>query len=231
MGKCMHEGHRGRLVRKLKEGGVIYEHELLETLLFNACPRKDVNSEAHALIARFSSLDGVLNAPCEQLSSVNGVGENMAEYLCCIGKALKRCGNTNSFAVLKNTRQFKEFIAARPVPDREETEFCMVDKDGRVRRICAYPHGVDNGGLTDSEILKIISVYRPFGLFVCTRRTSAGCTPEPSDDELAERIHSIGLMCGVNVYDYCVVSADGEIYSYFVADRLYFGARGASYGG
>lgn len=225
MGKCMHEGHRSRLVGKIKDGGMVYEHELLEILLFNACPRKDVNGVAHALIGRYSSIGGVLSAPCDGLSSSDGVGENMAEYLCCINLALKACGNVNSFAVLKNTAQFKNFIAARPVPDREQTEFCMVDKDGRVRRICTYTiNDGDNDGITDGEIMKIMSVYHPYGLFVCTKRTKAGCEPEAFDDRLAKRVYKIGLMCGVNIYDYCVVSADRKIYSYYVADRLFFGA-------
>lgn len=220
----LHTGHRARLTGKIKKGGVIYEHELLEILLFNACPRKDVNHVAHSLIERFSGLAGVLSAPVDEIVKVEGVGENMAEYLLCMGTALSRCGNTNSFAVLKNTAEFKKFIVARPSPDCDETELCMVDKDGRVRRICTYPVH-DGEGVSDAELMKILSVYHPFGLFVCNKRTRTGCAPTEFDDGLSTRVKKICLMCNVEVYDFCVVSADGEIYSYYMADRLFFGVH------
>ena len=49
----MHEGHRQRLWEKLKQGDNLFEHELLEILLFNAYPRNNVNPVAHALLQRF----------------------------------------------------------------------------------------------------------------------------------------------------------------------------------
>ena len=58
----MHTGHRSRLTGKIKDGGVVYEHELLEYLLFNACPRRDLNATAHSLIEKFGSISGVLAA-------------------------------------------------------------------------------------------------------------------------------------------------------------------------
>ena len=52
----MHEGHRRRLMEKLRRGDNLFEHELLEILLFNAYPRANVNPVAHALLQRFATL-------------------------------------------------------------------------------------------------------------------------------------------------------------------------------
>lgn len=223
----MHEGHRSRLAGKVTGGGVIYEHELLEILLFNACPRRDLNATAHALIARFGGIAGVLSSKVDELTAVEGVGEKMAEYLVCLGKVFERVGGCNSFAVLHNTAQFKNFLSLRPRPQNDCIEFYMVDKDGRVRRMCTF--GKD---LSDSVALKTLSVYKPFGLFVSDRRACGDCTPDKSDDKLTVRINEITKLCGVRFFDYCVVSASGEIYSYKTADRTVFGESftGGSYG-
>ncbi|MDE7076007.1 MAG: hypothetical protein K2O62_01650 [Clostridia bacterium] len=223
----MHEGHRSRLAAKVTGGGVIYEHELLEILLFNACPRRDLNATAHALIQRFGSLGGVLSAKVDDLTAVEGVGGNMAEYLAVLGMVFGRIGGCNSFAVFNNTAQFKQFLSLLPSPKSDGTVLFMVDKDGRVRRMCALAEGV-----TDNKILKLLSVHKPYGLFVAARRAGGGCTPKVSDDKLAARINEIAKLCGVRFFDYCVVSEEGEIYSYKTADRSVFGANyaGGNYG-
>ena len=223
----MHEGHRSRLAAKVISGGVIYEHELLEIALFYACPRRDLNATAHALTERFENIGGVLSAKVDELTAVDGVGGNMAEYLAVLGMVFDRIGGCNSFAVLNNTAQFKQFLSLRPRTENDCLEFCMVDKDGRVRRMCAFEKDV-----ADNKILKLLSVHKPYGLFVAERRADGGCTPYKTDDKLAERINEIAKLCGVRFFDYCVVSGAGEIYSYKTADRSVFGAHyaGGNYG-
>ena len=221
----MHSGHRGRLVGKLMDGGVIYEHELLEILLFNACPRKDLNATAHALIARFGNIAGVLEADVGSLCTVYGVGRNMAEYLRCLGASLERCGGTGSFAVISNTAELKAFMKTRASSGGERVELLIMDKDGRVRRICTfYP---DGGGLGAeyAEILKCLSVYRPYGLFAARTRTTGYAGPQSADDEFCETLYRVCKMCGCKFYDYCIAAPEGEIFSYRVADRLIFGAQ------
>ena len=103
----------------------------------------------------------------------------------------------------------------------------MVDKDGRVRRMCAFTADV-----SDNKILKLLSVHKPYGLFVADRRANGGCTPNADGDKLTARINEIARLCGVRFFDYCVVSETGEIYSYKTADRSVFGAHyaGGNYG-
>lgn len=217
----MHEGHRGRLVAKIKDGSTVYEHELLEILLFKACPRRDLNATAHALISRFGGLAGVFSADTDELMTVAGVGKNMAEYICCLGKSLSKIGGSNSFAVLSCTADFKEFISARG-GEEDGILLCMTDKDGKVRRLCT----VDLKGsakAVDSRLLKLISVYSPYGLFVSKKLAHARALPGVDDDRLVDTVFKAAKLCGTRFFDYCLVGADGEIYSYFVHDRTAFG--------
>ena len=54
------------------------DHNLLELFLSIIIPQKDVKELAYALINRFGSLEGVLNADANQLMTVNGIGQSAA---------------------------------------------------------------------------------------------------------------------------------------------------------
>ncbi len=59
----------------------LMSHELLELLLFHALPQINTNPIAHALLARFGSLEGVFSATKEELLSIDGIGEKTAAFL------------------------------------------------------------------------------------------------------------------------------------------------------
>ncbi len=86
----IHAGHRSRLRdRFMKEGlSGFSEHEILELLLTYAIPQRDVNPLAHALITRFGSLSGVLDAGEHELMQVDGIGKNAASLLCLMPELL-----------------------------------------------------------------------------------------------------------------------------------------------
>lgn len=228
----MHEGHRYRLVSKVKEGGIVYEHELMEILLFNACPRKDVNATAHALVKRFHGIQGVFNADCAELEKVNGVGVNMAEYIAVLGKALHSVKTIDGFALMPNVQEFRRYILSRPAPKTDCLELYCLDKDGRVRRICKFnaKRGF-RAAPAEKEILRLLSAHRPYGLFAANRR-AGGCYPELFDETLCERIDKIARLCGAQLYDYALVDGDGGFYSFKMADRGIFATKvaGESYG-
>lgn len=68
--------HRQRLRERFVKGGLqgFGNHEVVELLLTLAIPRSDVKPLAKALLAKFGSLRGILDAPLQELQSVKGVG-------------------------------------------------------------------------------------------------------------------------------------------------------------
>lgn len=220
----MHEGHRGRLIGKVKEGGIVYEHEVMEILLFNACPRKDVNAVAHGIIGRFNGMEGALNADCDDLVTVDGVGKNMAEYLAVLGKSLNAVREKDGFAVVDSSAAFRRFILSRRAAGRDCLELHCMDKDGRVNRICSFD--TDRGSIAeikDSEILRQISLCRPYGIMACRRCVGIAPPPGNFDDALSSKLFDITKLCGVKLYDYCISGDEGGYYSFKMADRGVFG--------
>ena len=70
-------GHRARLRDRLLGGGpeALADYEVLEYLLFGANARGDTKPQAKALLARFGSLAGVLNAEPQALKQVKGISD------------------------------------------------------------------------------------------------------------------------------------------------------------
>ena len=79
----LHNGHRERMRQEFLSGGLAHfsEPRVLELLLFYAIPQRNVNPLAHALLERFCSFHGVLEASEEELCRVEGVGEYAAVLL------------------------------------------------------------------------------------------------------------------------------------------------------
>lgn len=217
----MHEGHRSRLIGKIKNSNDIYEHEALEILLFKAYRRRDMNALAHALIAEFGSIEGVLNADAKSLVKVDGVGVGIAEYLACLGKCIKTCSGSDSFACIRSTAEFIEYTSLRKVKFCVDTlELYFLDSAGRVGRICSFSGegGSALNGLTESGFLRLVSAYKPVGVFAAHYRAGRDNTPAEEDDAVVGAISKVGAQNGVRLYDYCVVGAD-KVYSYFVEGR------------
>lgn len=88
----VHDGHRDRMKRQFAEHGGegVNDIQFLEMLLYYAIPRRDTNELAHALLERYGSVRGVLDAEPSDLQKVEGMGENTALFLKTVREALRR---------------------------------------------------------------------------------------------------------------------------------------------
>ncbi len=91
----LHKGHRDRMRGKLTRYGTRFfeTYELLEMLLYHVIPRKNTHPTAKLLLNRFSSLDGVFSAGCDELAKVDGVGQECAEFIHSVGAFINSQGN------------------------------------------------------------------------------------------------------------------------------------------
>lgn len=68
-------GHRQRLRERFNNTGFsgLSDYEIIELLLMLAIPRGDVKQPAKALIKRFSNLRGILDAPADEIQTINSI--------------------------------------------------------------------------------------------------------------------------------------------------------------
>ena len=219
----MHEGHRKRMYEKLKSGANLFDHELLEILLFNALPRKNTNPLAHSLIQTFGSLAGVFEADPDELMSVEGVGENVANYIKCVGECMKRTSPANvGVAVLKTHKDVIDFVTMRLRGKTAEVlEFYFLDKTGKVTSIhpftCGDAHRVD---IASQKITSLFATSRPFSVIIAHNHPRGEATPSENDNLFTKEMQVICSLNEVNLQDHCIFGANNEVYSYYRSGEI-----------
>ena len=113
----IHDGHREKMRRRFLETGLegFADHEALELLLYYAIPRRDTNPIAHALMERYDSLSGVLNAPVEDLEKVEGIGESAAILLSLVSRLSRkaRIADASQETILNSSERAGAYLLER----------------------------------------------------------------------------------------------------------------------
>ncbi|MGN0807501.1 MAG: helix-hairpin-helix domain-containing protein [Candidatus Coproplasma sp.] len=210
----MGEGHRKRTVARVVNTPNVYVHDLLEVLLFRSCPRKDMFDVATNLLATFGTIEGVLSASVEELAKVEGVGQNVAEYIKVLGLGLSRVHGVYSFGLARSTAEFCRMAVVQSRCKEEELlELYAVDVDGRVRMILPIaPEERNKGG-----ILKKLLAVKAHGVFAL--RCNGGITDSEEELKLASTVNGACTAASVRLYDYCISTPSG-FYSSFVNEKI-----------
>ena len=220
-----HSGHRQRILRKLKEGGLC-EHEILELLLFNAVPRRNTNDLAHRLLSEFGTVYNIFSEPFERLLQVEGVGEQVAAYLYCIGRLYREYdkGKNGLMPCLLNVYQEETFLSyAKKEYSKlsyERLDVYLLDADSRI--IGRKSHSVSHAGevLVDPEFfLELLVNHAPSGIVVVHNHPVGSCTPSEVDDVATKQVLRLCKMHNVLFCEHLVYGLDG-VFSYGSSNRL-----------
>lgn len=180
-GSQLHAGHRARVRRRFLTSGLdsFQDHEVLELLLFYAVPRRDVNEMAHMLMDRFGSLQGVLDAPEEELRAIPGVGTKIAHFLNLIPQIMTQMSryDRDEPRVLNGPKSLERIMSQRcPKCPLGHVLLILTDYAHAVVSIHAYD---SFGAITPREILLQASMSRARSVVLVER--VADCTAFPSD--------------------------------------------------
>ncbi|MBQ8374746.1 MAG: RadC family protein [Clostridia bacterium] len=218
----VHDGHRKRAMAKLAKGELL-EHEVLETLLFNAVPRKNTNDLAHRLLAQFGSIPALFKASMNELLKVEGVGESVAAYLVSIGYFLNKyyAPAQNSLPEKFDFHSFLGFVKATYADEKVELLDCyLLDDRGLIlyrRRFTA--NAATHATIAPEDFTDIITEPNVSGIVMVHNHPGGECKPTLSDDlatrkcQMACSFHNV-LFCDHMVY------GNGGVYSYYLDGRM-----------
>ena len=204
------------MYEKLKNSDDLYDHELLEILLFNACPRVNTNPTAHALLDRFVTLSEVFNASVEELKKVEGVGDSIAKFIKTVGVCAERAGTIGNAPVLKTSGDCRKFIDLRLKGKTEEcVELYLVNKAFRLQRILHYStYEKSRAGIENETVAMDISLCHPYGIIIAHNHLNGSINPSVRDGEFTYFIQFVCNMSGINLLDHVIYADRDNMFSF-----------------
>jgi len=211
-----HYGHRRRLRERFLKSGLagFADYEVVELLLTLAIPRRDVKERAKALIARFGSLRGILDAPLEELRKVKGIGEVAPVALRVIREAanvyLQQCAEGQ--ASLAEPESLIRFWRARigGLP-HEVFQVAYLDTGLRLLRdgVETLEEGtIDRAAVYPRRVLEAALRRRAASLVFAHNHPNGNVRPSEQDKFLTRALVSAANTVQIRVLDHLIVSRD-----------------------
>ncbi|MDR1693477.1 MAG: hypothetical protein LBR72_08985 [Oscillospiraceae bacterium] len=215
--KSPNEGHRKRLRQTFRINSIegMQPHEQIELLLTFSLCRQDTKQLGKALLKRFGSRRGILDAGYEDLIEVEGIGEQTATLITMVGE-FARSYETDT---MRNTRimpgRTEAYVAEQIGRKRKECAI-VVCLDAKSRILCSRILG--EGSATHVSILRRDLVRIALGCEatgVLIGHNHPRGTPMPSQADISEagRIRKTLEELGITMVDFIVVGEKGETYS------------------
>ncbi len=217
MTTSIHSGHRQRVKEEFLARGLsgLADHRVLELLLFYAIPQGDVNPLAHALVERFGSLPGVLNAPYEELVKVKGVGANTAALIKLIpalaARYLEQSGQLGG--ELCSTWQFRELLMPLFLGARNEMVY-LVCMDGKNKLLTTRKLGegiTDSVVITARKVLEAALAANAARVVLAHNHVSGIALYSPADVAATREVSHLLSQVGIELMDHFVVANDDMV--------------------
>ena len=211
--KNIHKDHRQRVrARYLSEGiGSMADHNIVEMLLFFGIPYKDTNVIAHKLIEAFGSLNGILDAPVEELMKVDGIGENAATLIKFMRDVALKYGNGKiADETESRTDDITGFIRKKFASETRELVYAIgVDAHGRVEYCARVSEGSPDRALIDKRaIIEAVLRANVKNVVIAHNHPHGFAAPSAVDVETTTLLKALLETIDVNLVDHVIVSKD-----------------------
>jgi DNA repair protein RadC len=207
-------GHRARLKARLrKDAAQLADYEILELLLGCVVLRRDTKALAKALLQRFDSIRGVLDARPDELLSLEGFGPSLGLFW----------------------RLLRELMARyEEAPVRRRETLCTPDAVARMARarLAACPHEelwvalTDHGNrliawerlrqgtagqvaVTPREVLEMALQHKASNIILVHNHTGGSARPSDPDLRLTEELTRLAAALDMALLDHMVVTEQG----------------------
>ncbi len=206
----VHQGHRARQRKKLLENGprAFADHELLEVLLYYAIPRRDTNELAHRLLERFGSLQGVLSAPVEELSVVEGMGENAAVLLNLVPQIWQRSLQEGPERILNTVDKCGEYFVGLLSGSRREMlwQVCLDGKGKVLSSRCLSEGDVSMAAVSVRQVVEYALRAGAVGVVLAHNHPSGVALPSQEDCATTRMIRDALRTMNIQLVDHIIVA-------------------------
>jgi DNA repair protein RadC len=208
-------GHRQRLRDRFLGSGLdgFHDYEVIELLLTIGTPRKDCKDTAKSALARFKSLQGVFEAPIDDLMQVNGIGPKNAFGIKLIKAAADRYLKTSLIQQdpISDSRVLFDFLK-HTLRDKQREIFQTVFLNAKNRVLATET--LAEGSLTTSSVYPrevIQAALRHHAAALIFAHNHPSGDPHPSAEDIALTRHLVwaSRMVDISVHEHLIIGADG----------------------
>ncbi len=223
--KPHYHGHRERLRERFLETGpdALQDYELVELLLFQAIPRRDVKPLAKALLKQFGSLWGVVNAPVDKLRNDHKLSDTVIAALRVVGAAALRMARQEVLGrpVLSSWQKLLDYCAGAMANEaNEQFRLLFLDRKNTLIADEVQQKGtVDHTPVYPREVVKRALELGASAIILVHNHPSGDPTPSKADIEMTRAIATAASALGVTVHDHIVVGK-GRHFSFKSAGML-----------
>ena len=212
----IHDGHRARLKTEfLQRPASFPDHKVLELLLFYANPRSDTNPMAHALLERFGSLSGVLDAAPDELMKTPGVGLHTVTLLKCVKEMAGRylVSRTDSDSIIDST--VKAVAALRPYffgARQEKVYVLCTDGKGRLLGIRPLSEGImDMAPILYRQLMEAVLSLNASKVILAHNHVSGLALPSPEDKLATNGVRELLRLVHIELSDHLIFCDDDAV--------------------
>ena len=210
----IHDGHRRRFKGEfLARPDSFPDHKVLEVLLFFANPRGDTNPVAHALMERFDSISGVLDATPEELQKVPGVGDHTVTLLKVTKELAGRyfSSRTSMGEIVQTSDDVEALLKDYFVGARSE-RVCLLCMDGKGKSLGVRVVGegsVNSAEITSRAVVEAALSLNATQAILAHNHVSGIATPSDEDRVTTDWLNGVLASVGVRLRDH-VIFADED---------------------
>lgn len=213
-------GHRARLRERFRRAGAegVQDYELLELILFNAIPRRDVKPLAKALLQTFGTVADTLSAPRERLLDVKvkladgktlSMGERAADEFQLIRAAALNLSQANVLnkQVLSSWQALLDYCqAAVAYESIEQFRILFLNhKNALIADEKQQTGTVNHTPVYPREVVKRALELNASAIILVHNHPSGDPTPSRADIEMTQKIIDAAKAVGVAVHDHLII--------------------------
>jgi DNA repair protein RadC len=210
-------GHRARLRRRLIDGGdeALADHEVIELLLMQAVPRRDMKPLARSLLQRFGSLAGVFQANPRSLAAHPGMGEATAAALRVVTVAATRLARqkVREAPVIGSWQALIDYLTidmAHLTLERVRVLYLNA-RNMLILDDLVSEGSIDEAAIHPREVIRRALDIGATALILVHNHPSGSPEPSRADIEITNRIAEAGRLLGVTVHDHVVIGRNGHV--------------------
>ncbi|HEX7005895.1 MAG TPA: DNA repair protein RadC [Alphaproteobacteria bacterium] len=209
-------GHRARLRQRFLAGGpdALPDYELLELLLMQAQPRRDMKPLAKALLRRFGTFQRVLSADPQELLEVAGVGEAALVALKTVQAAALRLARAEAMErpVMSSWQKVLDYCRASMAYGKtEQFRLLFLDRKNALIADEVQQRGtVDHTPVYPREVVKRALELGAAAIILVHNHPSGDPTPSKADIAMTREVVEAALKLGISVHDHIVIGAGGH---------------------